>query len=150
MRAKASWVLIADGARARIVRRRNANSDTDVQAEDLVFAIDHKKTGEIMSDRPGRSFAPEGARRSAKEYRSEPEKDQETRFAGMLVDELERRLRAHEFEKLSIVAEPRMLGMLRQKLSPALRQTVVAEVAKDLTKLPRQELDKAIAELDIR
>ncbi|MCR5943986.1 hypothetical protein CQ057_21760 [Ochrobactrum sp. MYb49] len=51
---------------------------------------------EIMSDRPGRSFASERVRRSAIEYRLEPEKDQEARFADMLVGELKRRLRARE------------------------------------------------------
>jgi protein required for attachment to host cells len=150
MKAGTSWVLIADGARARIVRLKNTNHETGVQMDDLVFETDHRRTGEIMSDRPGRSFASEGARRSAMEYRTEPEREQEARFAGTIVDDLDRRLRAHEFDRLSIVAEPRMLGTLRQKLSPALRQAVVAEVAKDLTKLPRHELDTAIAALGIR
>ncbi len=74
----------------------------------------------------------------------------EVRFADTLVGELERRLRARELERIAIVAEPRMLGMLRRKLSPTLRQTVVAEFAKDLTKVPRQDLDATIAELGIR
>lgn len=150
MKAKTSWILIADGARARIVRRENPRDETREPPEDLVFEIDHKKTGEIMSDRPGRSFASEGARRSAMEYRTDPEKEQEAEFADTLVDELERRFYDREFEQLAIVAEPRMLGTLRQKLSPALRQVLVTEVAKDLTKLPRKELDAAIADLGIR
>lgn len=150
MKAKTSWILIADGARARIVRRENPRDETRDQAEDLVFEIDHKKSGEIMSDRPGRSFASEGARRSAMEYRTDPQKEQEAEFADTLVDELERGFYAREFEQLAIVAEPRMLGTLRQKLSPALRRVLVTEVAKDLTKLPRHELDAAIADLGIR
>ena len=150
MKAKTSWVLIADGGRARILRRKSTREENEVQADDLVFEIDHKTLGEIMSDRPGRSFASEGARRSAMEYRSEPEKDQEARFADTLVGELERRLRAREFHRLAIIAEPRMLGTLRRKLSPALQQTVVAEFAKDLTKMPRQDLEATILELGIR
>lgn len=150
MKAKTSWILIADGARARIVRGKDTHDENEAQAEDLVFEIDHKKAGEIMSDRPGRGFASEGARRSAMEYRSDPEKEQEARFADTLLDELERRLHAREFERLAIVAEPRMLGTLRQKLSPALQRVVVAEAAKDLTKVPRHELDAAIAGLGIR
>ncbi len=150
MKAKTTWILIADGARARIVRQADAKAEAAGQAEDLLFEIDHKPLREIMSDRPGRSFASEGARRSAMDYRSEPEREQEARFAHTLLEELERRLVDGEFERLAIVAEPRMLGALRQKLSPALRQTIVAEVAKDLTKIPRQELGAAIAQLGIR
>lgn len=147
---KTTWILIADGARARIIRQADVKAGADGQTEDLVFAIDHKPLREIMSDRPGRSFASEGARRSAMDYRSEPEREQEVRFAHTLLEELERRLLDGDFEQLVIVAEPRMLGALRQKLSPALRRTIVAEVAKDLTKVPRQELGAAIAQLGIR
>lgn len=70
-------------------------------------------------------------------------------FAGTLAQELERRHAAGEFDLLAIVAEPRMLGTLRRKLSPALRAAVVKEVPKDLTKLPERELREAIAALDI-
>ena len=145
MKAAQTWVLIADGARARVVRRTLANMD----AEDLLFRFDHKQLGEIMSDRPGRSFASTGTRRSAMEYRSEPEKDQESRFAEAIVAELERHLRGQEFERLAIVAEPRMLGLLRGKISHALRRSVVMEVAKDLTKVPRHELDAVITQLEL-
>jgi len=145
MKAKETWVLIADGARARIVR----HAQEGIEAEDLLFEFDHKQLGEIMSDRPGRSFASEGTRRSAIEYRSEPEKEQEARFAEALLAELERRLHAHEFDRLAIVAEPRMLGMLRKGISPALRRSVVTEVPKDLTKVPRHELGVVIAQLDL-
>lgn len=146
MKVKETWVLIADAARARIVRHRRDG----MEAEDLLFEFDHKQLGEIMSDRPGRSFASEGRRRSAMDYRSEPEKEQEARFAEALLAELEQHLHAHEFERLAIVAEPRMLGTLRKRMSPMLRRTIVTEVAKDLTKVPRHELGVVIAQLDIR
>lgn len=149
MKAKTSWVLIADGARARIVRRKSTHDQNEAQPYDLVFQIDHKMLDEIMSDRPGRSFASVGARRSAIESRSEPKKHQEARFADTLVEELERRLRAREFERLAIIGEPRMLGTLRRKFSPALEQTVVAEFTKDLTKVCRQDLEATIAALGI-
>lgn len=148
MKKKTTWVLLADGARARIVRLTNTKDEN--QVEDLVFEIDHKQLGEIMSDRPGRSFASAGKRRSALEYHSEPEKEQEARFAETLVAELEQRFLAHEFQRLAIVAEPRMLGVLRQKFPPTLQQAIVAEVAKDLTKVPRHELAEAISQLGIQ
>jgi protein required for attachment to host cells len=149
MKAKMTWILVADGARARIVRLVEPKAQIENQTEDLVFEIDHKQLREIMSDRPGRSFASEGARRSAMEYHSEPVQEQEARFATMLLGELERHHAAHEFDRLAIIAEPRMLGTIRQKLSPALRRTIVGEVAKDLTKSPRQELLSAIVELGL-
>lgn len=145
MKATTTWVLIADGARARIVRY----VEDEARTEDLVFEIDHRQLREIMSDKPGRSFASADRRRSAMEYRSDPVQEQEARFAATLIEELERRFEANEFERLAIVAEHRLLGVLRKKLPPALRQAIVAEVAKDLTKLPRRDLLAAIVELGI-
>ena len=149
MKAKITWVLVADGARARIVRGLATDAEAADRPEDLVFEIDHKQLREIMADRPGRSFASEGARRSAMEYGSDPVAEQEAAFAGMLLGELERRHAAGEFDRLGIVAEPRMLGLIRQKLSPQLGRTVVKEISKDWTKLPPGELRKAIAETGI-
>ncbi|MCR5943985.1 hypothetical protein CQ057_21755 [Ochrobactrum sp. MYb49] len=42
-----------------------------------------------------------------------------------------------------------MLGTSRRKFSPALKQAVVPEFAKDLTKVCRQDLGAIIAELGI-
>jgi protein required for attachment to host cells len=150
MKAKATWILIADGARARVLRNAALDVEVEGKQKDIVFEIERKQLREIMSDRPGRSFAPAGARRSSMEYRSEPEKDQEARFADMLLEQLDRRLRSRQFDRLAIIAEPRMLGVLRQRISPTLRRTIFAEVAKDLTKMPQQALREAIAQLDIR
>ncbi len=150
MKAKTTWILIADGARARVLRNAVFDIEADGEVNDIVFEIEHKQLRDIMSDRPGRSFASVGARRSSMEYRSEPVKDQEARFADMLLEQLDRRLRNREFDRLAIIAEPRMLGVLRQRISPTLRQTIFAEVAKDLTKMPQQALRAAIAQLDIR
>lgn len=55
-----------------------------------------------------------------------------------------------ELQRLAIIAELRMLGTLRRKLSPALQQTVIAEFARDLTKVLGQDLGATIAELGIR
>lgn len=137
--------MVADGARARIVCSPAAGGKDEVN--ELVFETDHKSLREIMSDRPGRSFASHGTRRSAMEYASEPEKEQEERFASLLLEELEHRLSAGEFDQLTIVAEPRMLGNLRHAISPALRRVVVAEFARDLTKTPTSDLSAMLAKL---
>lgn len=149
MKTPTTWISIADGARARVMRGLETGGEDADRQDDLVFEIDHKQLREIMSDRPGRSFASEGARRSAMEYRSDPVQEQEAEFARMLLEQLEQRHAAHEFDRLVIVAEKRMLGVIRRELPPALRRIVAGEVAKDLTKLPAQKLREAIANLKI-
>lgn len=139
------WILVADGSRARIVRYGPAGE----HAGDLVFEADHKQLKEIMADKPGRSFASVGAKRSAMEYRSDPVRQQTEDFAAFLAEQLERHQAAGEFDRLAIVAEPRMLGTIRPRIPRAVAPTVVAEIDKDLTKLPVHELYEAVAGLDI-
>jgi len=149
MKVRRTWVLIADGARARIIRELAANAQAEEQLEDLVFDADHKQLRELMSDRPGRSFASQGARRSAMEYHSDPVREQEEEFAATLVRQLVQHHTAGEFDALAIVAESRMLGLIRQNLPGSIRDLIAGEVAKDLTKLPGRKLRAAVLELGI-
>ncbi|MDN3721966.1 host attachment protein [Roseibium salinum] len=55
---------------------------------------------------------------------------------------------AADFDRLVIIAEPRMLGLLRDALPAPLKSVVNAEIAKDLSNLPAAELYTAIAGLD--
>ncbi|MCJ8025194.1 host attachment protein [Shinella yambaruensis] len=144
MRTNRTWILIADGSRGRIIRQLRPDAETGNRLDDLIFEIDHKKLGEIMTDRPGRSITAKGTRRSAMEYHSQPVQEQEARFAGMMLDTLMRAYGAQEFDRVVVVAEPRMLGAIRLRLPPMLRRAVVKEIAKDLTKLPPQDLYRAL------
>jgi protein required for attachment to host cells len=144
MRMNKTWILIADGSRGRIIRQLRPDAGTGDRLDDLIFETDHKKLSEIMADRPGRSITSMGTRRSAMEYHSQPVQEQEARFAGMMLSTLARAYAAQEFDRLVIVAEPRMLGAIRLKLPSTLRRVVVEEVAKDLTSLSPQELFRAL------
>lgn len=149
MKAKRTWVLVADGARARIIRQLHPDRDAEQKLDDLVFEIDHKQLREVMADRPGRSFASQGTRRSAMEYHSDPVQAQEEQFAESLIETLVQHQVAGSFDALAIIAEPRMLGVLRQRLPVSLSGLIAGELAKDLTKLPALKLRTAVAELGL-
>jgi protein required for attachment to host cells len=146
------WVLVADGARARILRDavQGVRLPSEREEEELLFHSEQRQLREIMADKPGRSFASTGARRSAMAYHSDPVRDGERAFAAKLAEALDRRRRDGDFDELVVVAAPQMLGDLRQAFPESLREVVVAEVDKDLTKLPAHELRDAIAKLDFR
>ena len=149
MKKLKTWFLVCDGAQARLVRDLTQDPEAGADGEDLLFVNEHKPLRQIMSDRPGRSFASHGARRSAMEYRSDPVREQQVRFAAMLTRQLEEHRLAHAFDRLVIVAEPRMLGIIREALPQALEALVVGEFDKDLSKLPTKTLHAALADLDI-
>lgn len=152
MKMKRRWALVADGSRARILRdidrdrRKEAVAGTLKNTdEELVFRADHRPLKEIMADKPGRSFASTGARRSAMEYHSDPVREGERDFAMMLSEVLDSLRIAGDYDELILVCAPHMLGFLRETLPDAVRKLVVAEIDKDLTKLPRTELHETIA-----
>lgn len=149
MKTPRVWVLVADGSRARILRDPFRRSGSDGSADELVFRAEQRQLREIMADRPGRSFASEGARRSAMEYRSDPVREDEKAFASLLTEVLDSHRRAGDFDRLAVVASPRMLGDLRHAFTNALRGVTIREVPRDLTRMPSPELRDALAALDV-
>ena len=148
MKPQKIWVLVADGARARILRDVLPGVKTPNEHEELVFRSEQRQLREIMTDKPGRSFAPTGTRRSAMEYHSDPVREDDRAFAATLAEVLDSHRVAGDFDHLVVAAAPQMLGDLRQAFPENLRKVTIAEFAKDFTKLPAHELRKTIANLN--
>lgn len=144
-----TWILVADAARARVVRNPDRSPKMHQAPLETVLeaSAEPQPLREVMADRPGRSFASIGARRSAMEYRSEPARDATRHFATSLLSALEVRLAAGDFDQLVICAPPRMLNALRETMPGALAAVVVSQVAKDFTKLAELELRHRIQDL---
>jgi len=141
MKPTRTWILIADGARARILQ--NDGPGKGLQAlEGRVWQGDHAATHELMTDRTGRAFSPVGPARSAIEPHSDPHRQLKRNFVHRLADALADGSRDRAYDRLILVAAPSAIGDLRAALSPEVRAKVVAEVPKDLTKTP----DAAVAE----
>ena len=142
MHRAGSWLLLADAARARVVRFPKHAGGPEHAPLETVFErnAEHRPLRDIMADAPGRSFASTGAHRSAMEYHSDPVLEETRNFAIALLNDLEARLDAGEFERLVICAPPRMLGLLREVMPRRLAAVVHSEVAKDYTRLPVLDL----------
>ena len=61
MKPTRTWVLIADGARARILENDGPNHGLTA-IEGLEFQGDHSATHDLVPDREGRSFSSRGLR----------------------------------------------------------------------------------------
>ncbi len=145
MRTRRLWAVVADGSRARIVRDIDAKDDNSPRGE-IMLEADHKRLGEIMADKPGRAFSSVGTRRSSMEYASDPVRDEAKLFAGEISHLLDEYRVAGEFDSLFVYAAPQMLGFLRAAMAGPLKALVVAEIPKDLTKLPDIQLRKVVAD----
>ena len=154
MKPLRTWALIADGARARILvnngpvhgdAHHGSQGEAPAQhdwmpVDGLVFEGDHSATRDLVTDRQGRSFSSMGSRRSAIEARTDPHRDQKTKFANHLAEILAEQLQAGAYHRLIIAAPPATLGDLRSAISDKVRATIVAEFAHDLTKIPNHEI----------
>ncbi|AXQ95576.1 host attachment protein [Cereibacter azotoformans] len=143
VREEDTWALVLDSTRARILRglpRRGPPSTAE-----LVLKCESHKLRDLMSDKPGRSFASfGGGRRSAMEYGSDPLMEDERTFLREVVAVLETHRRAGEVHQLVIFAEPHSLGLMRTMLPPALRRLVRCEMPLNLIHVSAHELPQVI------
>ena len=139
MKPVRTWIVIADGARARIVK--NAGPGRGVEADsNLVFRSEHRKLQEIMADRPGRGFDSVGKGRHAMTDGADAVREDERHFLQSLAERLEKEAMADAYDRLILIAPPRALGDLRPFLSKPVKNRVHDEIAKDLTQLPNDRL----------
>jgi protein required for attachment to host cells len=141
MKKTVTWVLIANGAQARVLQHNGPGKGL-TQVEGLDFAIDPIQARDIMADRPGRSHSSNGTARSGMEPKTDPVEYRETQFVKSLADMLDRQQQKGAYDRLVIAAAPIALGDIRKAMSAGVRKTVVAELDKDLTNLPTPQLDK--------
>lgn len=139
MKSVVTWILIANGARARLFSNDGPGHGVEL-VSDEVLAGANLPGREIMSDRPGRTFDSFGAGRHAKEPRTDPRKVEKRSFTHELAAMLDDGLKQGKFERLVLVAPPGELGLLRAELSPAVRKRVSADLNKDLTGLAPSEI----------
>jgi protein required for attachment to host cells len=146
MKAKTTWILIADGAQAKVFENKGPGKGLQA-VDDMLFEQDKLQAREIMADRPGRSFASAGSARSAMEYSSDPVAVRERRFVEHVAEELEKRRQDGAFDRLIVAAAPTALGDLRPALSKGVKDVILAEMPKDLTNIPTPKLEGHFSEL---
>jgi len=136
-------VLVGDGQKALFLRNKGHAQHVQLVVEQ-VLERDNPPTREQGTDRPGRSNASVGVARSAMEE-TDWHQLAEERFAGELADALYRHAHANRFEKLVIVAPPKVLGNLRKALHAEVIARVAAEIPKELTSHPVAEIERLVA-----
>jgi len=85
---------------------------------------------ELETDRPGRRFGGTHGNRHAVDGERSTQRRETELFAKQVCQALDGARTRHEFDRLVIIAAPRMLGMLREALPAPCQAVVAAEVAK--------------------
>jgi len=136
-----TWIVMADGMHARVLPRAAPGATLSrVFDEDSVPADTNAFTRDLGTDRPGRAFDPGSGGRHAMEPHSDPHERHKVEFAHQIAKMINEAVEQKRCAQLVLVAPPKTLGALREKLSAKALEQVVAESAKDLMKIPVAEL----------
>jgi protein required for attachment to host cells len=125
------WILVASREEARIFQKKG------IAPLKLLIDLGNPsamlRPHDIESDKPGR--ATDNRMRARHTYSSQesPTERAIRTFYREVVDRLERGAYAHEYDELTLIAEPRLLGIIRELLPDTVRVKVTREIAKDLS-----------------
>ncbi|MGE3849412.1 MAG: host attachment protein [Gammaproteobacteria bacterium] len=126
-----AWIVVAHRAGARIFLRRGHEA-----ALELLERIEHpaglRQDREHDSDRPGRTHDRCGAGRHALSSEESPRERSAADFARELAARLAAARTAQACDRVVLVAEPHLLGLLREALDEPTRRCVSGEITRDL------------------
>ncbi|SFE80618.1 host attachment family protein [Roseivivax sediminis] len=137
-----TWVLVADSEKALFLR-----NETDADNPNLVVVREEEQSNPKdvaqSANKPGRMQDTGRQQTSAVEDTDWHELAKE-RFADDLAGILFRQAEKHKFERIVIAAAPQVLGALRDKLHKEVQWRVVAEVDKNLTNHPVDQIESLL------
>jgi protein required for attachment to host cells len=129
------WVVVADACRARIFETQALGRGMR-EVHDLANPTGRLHTRDLIVDALGRSHANGTSRTEhATAPRTDPVEHEVEVFAKRVADQIERARVEGRFERLYVVAAPRILGLLRDKRSKDTERLVEKEIAKDMAQL---------------
>ena len=137
IKQKKTWVLVADGTRARLFIKK-FKAIEHLMGHDLVG--DNLRDSEIYMDKPGRSFESANPTRHAYQPRTDWHDYQKQLFAKEICSVLEKAHEQDEFDELIIITPAKMLGNIRNYLGKQILPKIAAEISKDISKLSDHEL----------
>lgn len=139
-----TWVLVAHRGGARVFEHAGRGKGLSL-VQDLPHPAGRLKSGEINSDRPGRSYSSGAAGSGFARHgfgKDDATVEVAAQFARELAGLLERGRTEKRYDRLVLVAEPSFLGNLRASLSTPTAAVVSATLDKDLGQVPQHDLPK--------
>jgi protein required for attachment to host cells len=124
-----TWVLVADGASARLFRNLGGENGTVRLHQEEALALDPAE-GVMPSVMPADMPAREA---------------EEASFARQLALHLNQAALDGRYAHLVLAADPQTLGQIRPLLHGEARSRVVAELPKNYTNVPREHIERALA-----
>ncbi len=120
-------IVVADGAGARFFRNSGPSNNIALTLEGELSPVEN--------DGPAGHRPPESTKQET----------DEAAFAKQLSNELYRRTHAGDSSALVLIADPQTLGQIRPSLHKEVKDRLVSEIAKTLTRASLKDLEKALS-----
>ncbi|MDJ0714087.1 MAG: host attachment protein [Prochloraceae cyanobacterium] len=152
-----SIVAVIDGTRARFFKLESAklpeyqSGPNLVESQCLCNQANELQGKELWANtKTGRNRGSNGQAHGYDDRRESHAIEFERSFAKDIVSEIVRLSQVSQAVEVILVAEPQILGLLREVLSPLLVKNIkVIELAKDLCKLTPQQIHEYLAKKNI-
>ncbi|MDR5899261.1 host attachment protein [Halomonas vilamensis] len=141
-----TYIVVADAARARIFTR---DALTLEEHGSLVHAEGRLHEGDLITDRRGgdvHETMSTTSRSSAGEEGTASQHENEL-FAKEVAQRLYSARTENQISKLVLVAPPKFLGLLREKLDGPTQKLIIHTLPKDLTKSSLKAIQDAVSDL---
>ena len=139
-----AFVFVGDGRKALFLHNIGDEKFPNLKTERM-FVDDNPPTHEQGSDRPGRAFKRAGTNLRSSVADTDWHDLEEHRFVHRVAAAMEQLVRARKAKALVVVAPPRTLADLRHAFRADVKDRIIAEINKDLTKHPVHEIEKYLA-----
>jgi len=142
-----TWIIVAHNGGARIFRRTLKKRGLLELLQEISNPQGELKNRDINSDRPGRTFSHGTTNRHGYSPRVDPEEQIMIRFAKKLACILDEARSANLYRYLILVAQPQMLGLLRESISKPTAERVIRSLAKNFGYMNGREIQSHIVDL---
>lgn len=138
------WIIVADAASARFLQQSKNGTISEALTELLAIDVPAIREHDYGVHKPGKATS-SGTGLGVR-HRFEPHTPWNDAKRDLFCAEIVKVLHQHQqqFDILTLIAPPKVLGSLRSDLDKSLSKKVEQEVAKDLTKATSNELKEYV------
>ena len=146
VRQKPYWIVVADEASA-IVYARDTRRAPLRELFSLRNEAARRKTGDLISDRGGRSFDSHGqGRHTMAKEKTDPKKHAAIVFAREIADRIGKAMNDGSSRGFALVAAPKFLGVLRDAVATSIKAEPFATIDKQVVGRDTSVIEKLLAE----
>lgn len=140
MKQPTTWIVVADGSRARVYRLSDDRRTVAATETRLEWSRARGRSDQLMTDRAGFRAGGGAAQGDAAAGRgapvvpaTDPKEVEKERFHGRVAEVMQSAVDDGRVERFVLCAEPKTLGDLRAALPERVRARILAEIDKDYT-----------------